>query len=143
MAKAMRLTDWPALCRLATELRGGVACDTLRYATNGLHNIARLNNMARLLQFKDGVLCVAGVAMRRSAADAAKLRSEVDTMRWIRARSRLPVPEVFAYCVDENNAVGIPFVLLPLALRPCFYRAVAACHVQMTGLRLPQIGTVG
>ncbi|OAA55063.1 Aminoglycoside phosphotransferase [Niveomyces insectorum RCEF 264] len=159
MDKAMRQTDWPALCQLATNLRG-VSCVPLDYATNGL------NNMARLLQFKDGVLWVARVAMRRSAADTAKLRSEVDAMLWIRQQSSLPVPEIFAYevDVDEHNAVGVPFVLMsfvpgntamdvgggyethhgiiPAAHRPRFYRAVAACHVQMTSLRLPKIGTI-
>ncbi|KIH91085.1 hypothetical protein SPBR_01926 [Sporothrix brasiliensis 5110] len=64
----MRQTDWPALCRLAASLRDDVPCVPLDHATNGL------NNMARLLQFEDGVLWVARVALRRSAADMAKLR---------------------------------------------------------------------
>lgn len=46
--KAMRQTDWPALCQLAADLRDGVPCEPLDHATNGL------NNMARLLRFADG-----------------------------------------------------------------------------------------
>ncbi|CAK7238186.1 hypothetical protein SEUCBS140593_010412 [Sporothrix eucalyptigena] len=147
MDNAMRQTNWPALCQLAANLRDDVPCVPLDYATNGL------NNMARLLQFEDGVLWVARVAMRRSSADTAKLRSEVDTMRWIRHQSSLPVPEIFAYEVDEHNAVGVPFVLMsfvpgntamdagggyethhgiiPAAHRLRFYHAVAACHVSL------------
>lgn len=41
------------------------------------------------------------------------MRSEVDTMRLIRQQSTLSVPEIFAYEVDEHNAVGVPFVLMP------------------------------
>ncbi|KAL1897921.1 hypothetical protein Sste5346_003773 [Sporothrix stenoceras] len=160
LRKAMQRTDWPALCRLATSLRGGVPCKPLDTTTNGL------NNMARLLQFDDSVLWVARIAMRPPEVASAKLRSEVDTMRWIHESSGLPVPKVFASEteVGPRNVAGVPFVLMeflpgntamdsnggydvnrgviPEALRPQFYRQVAAFHVQMTSLRLPQIGTV-
>ncbi|CAK7232983.1 hypothetical protein SCUCBS95973_008442 [Sporothrix curviconia] len=160
MGKTMKKTDWAALCKFAADLRGGVSCEALGNTTNGL------NNMARLLRFTDGVLWVARIAMRASTADTVKLRSEVDTMRWIREQSSLPVPEIFASeCeIGEHNTVGAPFVLMsfvpgntamdagggyethhgiiPAAHRAQFYRAVAACHVQMTSLRLPKIGTV-
>ncbi|CAK7223635.1 hypothetical protein SEUCBS140593_005302 [Sporothrix eucalyptigena] len=156
--KAMQQTDWPALCRLAKSLRGNIPCVPLDHTTNGL------NNMARLLRFDDGVLWVARVAMRRGDDVAAKLSCEVDTMLWIQETSSLPVPVIFAYEVDSNNAVGVPFVLMsfipgntamdsgggfethhgviPLDCRPRFYRNVAEFHVRMAALRLPRIGTV-
>lgn len=158
--KTMQRTDWPALCRLASDLRGGVPCKPLEPVTNGL------NNMARLLQFEDGVLWVARIAMRPPKVASAKLRSEVDTMRWIHESSCLPVPQVYASEteVGPHNVAGVPFVLMeflpgstatdanggydvhrgiiPAALRPDFYRKIAACHVQMASLRLPQIGSV-
>ncbi|OAA64238.1 Aminoglycoside phosphotransferase [Niveomyces insectorum RCEF 264] len=158
MDKAMRQTRWESLCQVASKLRDGLACVPLDHATNGL------NNMVRLVQFSDGIRWVARIAMRRSAADLARLSSEIDTMRWIRRRSNLPVPEVFAYETNEHNAVGVPYVLMEFvpgntamdaaggyethhgiisdAHRPHFYRAVAKCHVEMTGLRLPKIGTI-
>ncbi|CAK7237739.1 hypothetical protein SBRCBS47491_010109 [Sporothrix bragantina] len=99
MGKAMRQTDWPALCQLASGLRNGVRCEPLGHANNGLEN------MARLLRFEDGVLWVARVAMRTSAADLVKVRSE---------QSSLLVPEAFASeCeIGQHNAVGAPFVLM-------------------------------
>ena len=160
LGKAMQQTDWLALCRLASDLRGGVLSEPLDSSTNGL------NNMARLLRFDDGVLWVARIAMRRSNAASAKLRSEVDTICWIQESSRLPVPKIFASEVEvgPHNVAGVPFVLMeflpgntamdsnggyethhskiPIALQPHFYRSVAACHVQMTALRLPHIGTI-
>ncbi|KIH94918.1 hypothetical protein SPBR_03758 [Sporothrix brasiliensis 5110] len=158
MDMAMRQTDWHALCKLASGLRDGMPCVPMDYATNGL------NNMARLLQFTDGTMWVARIAMRRSAAATEKLRNEVDAMRWIHEQSRLPSPEIFAFEVDEHNITGVPFVLMSfipgntamdsgggydthhgviaVAQRPHFYRSVALCHVQMTSLRLPQIGTI-
>lgn len=72
-------------------------------------------------------------------------------MQFIKERSVLPVPQVFAYEVDETNPVRVPFILMellpgsvamdalggynvhrgiiPRKLRPTFYRSVAKCHV--------------
>lgn len=75
-------------------------------------------------------------------------------MQLLKDRSCLPVPEVFAYEVNENNDVGVPFILMefipgntamnaaggsdqhrgriPAQYRPTFYRSVAQCHVRAT-----------
>ncbi|KAI1780708.1 hypothetical protein F4818DRAFT_451082 [Hypoxylon cercidicola] len=85
-------------------------------------------------------------------------------MRLIKDRSDLPIPRVFAYEVDKENPIGAPYILMeflpgntamdaaggyevhkgriPLAHCPSFYRSVAYCHVQLTALRFPKIGTV-
>ncbi len=74
------------------------------------------------------------------------------TMQFIRERSDLTVPRVFAYALDENNPVGAAYILMevlpgivamdalggyevhrgviPVQHRPSFYRSVAACHVR-------------
>lgn len=141
----LRETDWPKLCQLASDLNDGLSCVPLNETTNGL------NNLVRLLQFSDMTRWVARVALRRSAADSAKLRREVHVMQFIRERSSLPVPKVFAYEADEHNSVGVPFILMeflpgntamdaaggyevhrgqiPSLYRPTFYRSVAECHV--------------
>ncbi|KAJ5194458.1 hypothetical protein N7491_001796 [Penicillium cf. griseofulvum] len=85
-------------------------------------------------------------------------------MQFIQEHSDVPVPRVFAYDLDENNAVGAAFILIevlpgsvamdalggydvhrgviPRGHRQTFYRSVAKHHVQLTSLRLPQIGTI-
>jgi aminoglycoside phosphotransferase (APT) family kinase protein len=72
-------------------------------------------------------------------------------MQFIKEHSKLPVPRVFAYAVDENNSVGAAFILMelipgcaamdaygglevhhgliPREYRQTFYRSVAKCHV--------------
>ncbi|EPE04194.1 hypothetical protein F503_04709 [Ophiostoma piceae UAMH 11346] len=158
LAKTTAQANWPALCAIASGLRDGISCSPTDQATNGLYN------MARLLRFEDGVLWLARLSMHRSAAVSTKLRSEIDTMGWIKAQSTLPIPAVYASEVDENNAVGVPYVLMeflpgntgmnaaggwdvhrgeiPELQQPRFFRDVAKCHVKMAQLRLPQIGRV-
>ncbi|KAJ5562903.1 hypothetical protein N7461_001664 [Penicillium sp. DV-2018c] len=85
-------------------------------------------------------------------------------MQFIKERSDLPVPRVFAYEADENNPVKSAFILMellpgivamdahgghkvhrgviPKEHRQNFYRSVANYHVQLTSLRLPKIGTI-
>ncbi|KXG54388.1 uncharacterized protein PGRI_075320 [Penicillium griseofulvum] len=85
-------------------------------------------------------------------------------MQFIKDHSDVPVPRVLAYELDENNAVGVAFILIevlpgsvaidalggydvhrgviPREHRQTFYRSVARQHVQLTSLRLPQIGSV-
>ncbi|KAL5341783.1 hypothetical protein BJX70DRAFT_26420 [Aspergillus crustosus] len=83
-------------------------------------------------------------------------------MQYIKEHSDLPVPQVFAYEVDEKNPVGAAFILMELLpgsvamdalggyevhrgviareYRQNFYRSVAKCH--LTSLRLSKIGTI-
>ncbi|TDZ24689.1 Positive regulator of purine utilization [Colletotrichum orbiculare MAFF 240422] len=85
-------------------------------------------------------------------------------MRFIQENSSLRVPHVFAYDTDVNNAANAAFMLIeilpgivamdalgghqvhggviPMEYRKTFYQSVAECHVQMTSLRLPKIGTI-
>ncbi|KAI0880715.1 kinase-like domain-containing protein [Annulohypoxylon maeteangense] len=150
--------DWDNICRLASSLNNGLPCVFLDKTTNGL------NNLVRLLQFSDQTRWIARISLRKSTGDLSKLRSEVDTMQLIKERSDLPVPRLFAYEVDEKNPIGAPFILMeflpgntamdsaggydvhrgriPSAYRQGFYRSVAKCHVQMTALRFPKIGTI-
>ncbi|KAI1318087.1 kinase-like domain-containing protein [Xylariaceae sp. FL0255] len=156
--EAIQSIDWGKLCHLASGLHNGLPCVPLDKITNGLHNLVRL------LQFSDQTQWIARINLHRSAAGTAKLRSEIDVMQLIQDRSDLPVPQIFAYELDENNSIGVPFILMeflpgntamdaaggyevhkgliPLAYRRTFYRSVAECHVQMTALRFPKIGTI-
>ncbi|KAJ5145996.1 uncharacterized protein N7515_000560 [Penicillium bovifimosum] len=92
------------------------------------------------------------------------LQNEVATMQFIKEHCSLPVPEIFAYESDEDNPVRTAYILMellpgsvamdaaggydthrgviPKEHRQNFYRSVAKCHVQMTSLRMPKIGTI-
>ncbi|KAG8406703.1 hypothetical protein J3458_021039 [Metarhizium acridum] len=158
VAEAIRRTNWDKLCQRASRLNGGLSCNLLDQSTNGLYNLVRL------LQFSDQSLWIARISLRKSTAGSAILRSEADVMQFIKDKSSLPVPRVFAYEVDENNDIGVPYILMefipgntamdaaggyekhrgqiPLAYRLNFYRSVAKCHLQMTALRFSKIGTI-
>jgi aminoglycoside phosphotransferase (APT) family kinase protein len=80
-----------------------------------------------------------------------KLRNEIDAMRLIGDRTRVPVPRVFGYEVDSNNPIGVAFILMeflpgnvaidanggyatnkgqiPHEHRPSFYNSVAQIQV--------------
>jgi hypothetical protein len=90
--------DSLALCRLASQLRDGQAsfCDLFQVPANGSLN------WAILLSFEDGVEWVfraprSDGAIRCEEVNATLLASEAATLRYIRANSAIPVPEVFAY----------------------------------------------
>ncbi|KAI0818416.1 kinase-like domain-containing protein [Xylaria sp. FL0064] len=151
-------TNWVKLCQRASELNHGLACMPLSKMTNGLHNLVCI------LQFSDQTRWVARIGLHRSAADSAKLRNEVDAMQLIKEKCKFRVPHVFAYEIDDENPVGVPFILMeflpgntamdaaggydvhrgqiPFAYRQIFYRSVAECHVQITALRFSKIGTI-
>lgn len=143
--ETIQKTNWDKLCQLASSLHKGLPCVPLDRVTNGLHNLVRL------LQFSDQTLWVARIHLQGSAANSTKLRSEVDVMQLIKDRSNVPIPQIFAYEVNEDNEIGVPFILMeflsgntamdaaggyethkgqiPLTHRPNFYRSVAECHV--------------
>ncbi len=88
----------PALCRLASKLRGGqdCSCDTSQTPAEGSFN------WAMFLSFDDGiewVLCSPrdDAAFRSDGIDLLLLASEAATLMYIRANTTVPVPEVFAY----------------------------------------------
>ncbi|KAI1341808.1 hypothetical protein F5Y15DRAFT_375343 [Xylariaceae sp. FL0016] len=156
--EAIQAINWVNLCHRASSLNNGLPCKPLSKTTNGLHNLVRI------LQFSDNTRWIARIHLRRSPTDSAKLRAEVDVMQLIKDQCSLPVPQVFAYEVDENNPISAPFILMeyllgntamdaaggyevhkgqiPLAHRQNFYRSVAECHVQIAALRFPKIGII-
>ncbi|KAI1121236.1 kinase-like domain-containing protein [Nemania abortiva] len=155
--QAIQKTNWDRICERASSIKG-LPCRPLNKITNGLHNLVRL------LEFSDSTQWIARISLYRSDTVSKTLRGEVDVMHLVKARSKLPVPRVFAYEIDENNPIGVPYILMefipgntamdaaggyqvhqgriPRDHRQVFYRSVAECHVQMSSLRFPKIGIV-
>ncbi len=141
-ATCFRRTPWNQLCLSASKANRGLQCVPLDQVTSGL------NNVVRLLEFSDQTRWAARIPIKTNAS----LETEMATMQFIRERSDLTVPRVFAYALDENNPVGAAYILMevlpgivamdalggyevhrgviPVQHRPSFYRSVAACHVR-------------
>ena len=87
-----------ALCRLVSKLRGGqyCSCDTSQVPACGSFN------WTILISFHDGVEWVLRSprndgAIQSDETNLLLLASEAATLRYIRANSTIPIPEVFAY----------------------------------------------
>jgi hypothetical protein len=89
----------------------------------------------------------------------AVLKSEVDTMRYVKSRTTIPIPEVYDYNVNRGsglNAIGNPYILMSAingqVLPGPFRESVPEIHqdkilsdiasylIQLSSLRFPMIG---
>ncbi|KAE8352423.1 kinase-like domain-containing protein [Aspergillus coremiiformis] len=104
--------DLQALCRQASTLRQGLlcACDPDQRPASGSFN------WAIFLSFKDGVRWVFRSPHPRTFMPIEMgeklLASEAATLRYLRAHSDIPVPDVYHYCASAHNEIGIPFILM-------------------------------
>ncbi|KAH9210410.1 hypothetical protein DL95DRAFT_427659 [Leptodontidium sp. 2 PMI_412] len=151
--------DWNALREYAATFNGGIKCNVLPENTNGQ------NHLVCVLEFENKTRWVARIQMHKSAKRlAAELQREVDVMALMRERTKIPLPQVFGYEIDDNNPTGVAFMLMellqgnvaidadggykahhgqiPLQRKAGFYNSVAQVQVQMTSVRLPKIGTI-
>ncbi|KAF7504664.1 hypothetical protein GJ744_002018 [Endocarpon pusillum] len=76
-------------------------------------SIGKCNVLFRLLM-PDKTLWAARVRNLLADEDVTLplLESEVATMKYIKSRTRIPVPEVYAYDLDKNNVLGTPYILM-------------------------------
>jgi hypothetical protein len=98
------------LSRIASGL-AGLECKALDEIAKGL------NNIVRPLEFPDKNRWAARVHIRRGKpplVNSTKLETEIATMQSIKEYSDLPVPQVFAYEVDEENTVGAAYIFMEL-----------------------------
>ncbi|KAJ5987968.1 hypothetical protein N7481_003178 [Penicillium waksmanii] len=156
--------DLQALCRRASALRQGIpcACDPEQHPASGSFN------WAVFISFEDGVQWVVRVPHLRSFMpdeQAEKLlASEAATLRYLKAHSDIPVPEVYDYCASSDNDIGVPFIFMseapgrPLskvwkafdAFQPCLETAkkakilsqLGAISWKLSQLRFDKIGSL-
>lgn len=98
--------DWTALRQYASSKHSSHPCSLLDESTlGGIHLI-------RLLDFGD-TQWIARVQLEPSTQESASiLQAEIHAMELIRARSAIPMPEIFGYELNDNNSVGAAFVLM-------------------------------
>ncbi|PYI03526.1 hypothetical protein BO78DRAFT_463224 [Aspergillus sclerotiicarbonarius CBS 121057] len=101
-----------AMCRRASALRQGLSCtcDPDQRPASGSFN------WAIFLSFEDGIRWVFRSPHHRTfmPIEMGKrlLASEAATLRYLRAHSDIPVPEVYDYCASSDNEIGIPFLFM-------------------------------
>jgi hypothetical protein len=149
----IKATNWDALCLYASILNNGIKCKALPNTTNGLFHLVRL------LEFEDKTRWIARIQMCKSTERLAKkLKSEVDAMALVRERTKIAVPRIFGYEIDDKNPTGVAFMLMeflpgnvaidadggyethhgviPLQYRASFYNAIAQVQVQCSNISL-------
>ncbi|CAH0016910.1 unnamed protein product [Clonostachys rhizophaga] len=104
-----------ALLALASRLRGQpCSCDrTTRPSSDDL-------NWYILLTFADGIEWVfrvphTGRSQLKRWTASRLIVSEVATLVFVKAHTRIPVPEVYAYEANWTNEIGVPFMLMSKA----------------------------
>ncbi|KAH6624160.1 hypothetical protein B0J18DRAFT_409649 [Chaetomium sp. MPI-SDFR-AT-0129] len=106
---------WDVVASISSSLRNGISC---KFAEN--FSIGHFN-MVRRIVFADGVSWVARVRLpqlkavfgdREALEVASILRVEVASMKFLKAKTSIPVPEVHSYSVDPTNGVGAPYILM-------------------------------
>lgn len=145
--ECLERTDWAALCGIASRIYKGQDCRPLpAYTAGGSH-------LARVPEFQDGTRWIARIQMATANARTSdRLRSEVDTLAFLKARTKARVPLIFASSANDINSVGVSFLLLqffpgnialvesrkyqrsgyspiPPPFRNKFYSEIAAVHV--------------
>ncbi|KAE8149431.1 kinase-like domain-containing protein [Aspergillus avenaceus] len=104
--------DLQALCRRARTLRQGVSCvcNPDQQPNSGSFN------WAIFITFEDGIRWVFRSPHHRTfmpiELGMKLLASEAATLRYLKAHSDVPVPEVYDYCASSENDIGIPFIIM-------------------------------
>jgi Phosphotransferase enzyme family len=84
----------------------------------------------------------------------AELLSEVATMKYVKSHTNIPVPEVYGFCAEENNAVGAMYVFMsgatgqlldllpkiPDQFKHSVYSQYATIILELSSLQWPNIG---
>jgi isoamyl acetate esterase len=164
--------DFNALCSCASVVRHERDNNDISCAVDSSLYQSGWFNVVFEIEFEDGVVWIARIQLPplRSTVTPSKddettrqaiLKSEIDTMRYVRSHSSITVPEVFDFNVSrspEDNNVGYPYILMealagrtldsqiedtvPEKYREKVFDGIAECLVQLSSLRFSQIGCI-
>ncbi|SPQ26006.1 06ecb864-72aa-450f-b88f-6fcf323cebfd [Thermothielavioides terrestris] len=124
----------------------------------GLHVVRRID-------FDDGHRWVARLQLEPPTPESSlRLQNEVDTLAAVRAKSKIPVPRVFAHDASGEVGVGVVFMLIefvpgdtamdsfggwdarkgetPARFKDKFHAALADIQVEMASIRFDKIGAI-
>jgi len=110
--RTKELINFDKLCEVAQSINvAGGAChiDRNTHAYGGV-------NVLFELRFESGVAWIARIRMETSKTPVEGidfvLESEVATMRFLRAETRIPLPHVYGHDSHFGNSVGMPYILM-------------------------------
>ena len=151
----MSTLSFQSLVDHANSIRGRTDCsvDAHHFQCGKDHVIFVLNFTG------DGAIWIARISLPLSAIEfnigIEEMKSEIATIRFIRANSTIPVPDVYGYNLEQDNQFGAPYVFLqalpgcilkPLPLledeiKPRVYQQVASIIIQIS--QLPPWSQIG
>ncbi|KAJ5716070.1 hypothetical protein N7493_007981 [Penicillium malachiteum] len=119
MNKLLLKINAPALLSQASQLRGGVTCSiprSLKYDPETRDKVMGGMNYHLEIQFGDGVIWIVRIRRSNAASPPSELQSyilqsEVATLKFL-SNINIPTPQVYHYETDENNPVGVPYILM-------------------------------
>ncbi|KAK6832204.1 hypothetical protein RU639_002797 [Aspergillus parasiticus] len=104
--------DLQALCRRASTLRQSMPC----VCDPGQRPASGSFNWAIFISFEDGVRWIFRSPHPRTFMPMERgiklLASEAATLRYLKAHSDIPVPEVYGYCASSDNDIGVPYIFM-------------------------------
>lgn len=114
-----KINIWGLLSR-AYSLRGGILCSTqdlpLPSDQSSHSSMMRGMNFHLEIQFEDGISWLARILRLNATSPPPDLRahimrSEVATLQFL-SKTKVPVPKVFDYNLDEKNPIGVAYILM-------------------------------
>ncbi|KAA8913791.1 kinase-like domain-containing protein [Sphaerosporella brunnea] len=73
-------------------------------------------NLVYILEFSDGVKWVIRIPLPEDGGpvpeSSRSLYSEIMTTVWIRRNTSIPMPEIYDFCENSNNEIGVPYLLM-------------------------------
>ncbi|KAF2489589.1 hypothetical protein BU16DRAFT_585838 [Lophium mytilinum] len=163
--RSLETVDWDALLNYATQKRDGVPCSLFP------DNIAMGGSqLVRLIQFEDQKQWIAKLRMPSSelcdepygiqwSLAGGNTLCEVAINALLRERTSIPVPEIYAYEMEDEYGVHAPFMLMeamegntvpdltgtpgvPEEHFADFMERIAEIHVELSQLQMPEIGAI-
>lgn len=107
VTKCFEQTNWAAICEMASRANNGQLCKALPHYSHGG------NSLARLIHFEDGTFWVVRIPLKGSTQlTSQKLRREIDTMSLLQTCAKSSTPQVFTFCLNDENPTGTAFMML-------------------------------
>lgn len=158
--------DTDAICRLASSYHAGVPCKTFGSPKHGSFNVCVFVEFDSCSPPERWAVRIPLPA--RTAWIDEKIEAELATMRYVTAKTTIPVPHVHAYSFTKGSPIQSAFIIMdyiqgqhlkdlgfsmgkkwfdcflrPTALTMKLHEQLADIYIQLRQLEFPKIGALG
>ncbi|KAK3303735.1 uncharacterized protein B0T15DRAFT_283026 [Chaetomium strumarium] len=102
--------DEAEICRLASSFHNGYPCTVFRPRQRGAFNVCVF------VEFEPTgarwVVLMPIPAMHPKVVLDEKTEIELETMRYVSAKTTIPIPKVYAYAFSDTGLNGLPFIIM-------------------------------